>query len=154
MNVFLVDEQTDPVDTSPLAELADLVMCAERLPAGSEVAIALIDSDEIARYNEQYLGKTGPTDVLSFPIEDGIPGAPPHRDPGGPPVNLGDVFIAPAVVRENATRSGTPFEDELALMVVHGLLHLLGWDHEDDEDAVRMEARERELLERVGRVRP
>jgi probable rRNA maturation factor len=64
------------------------------------------------------------------------------------------VFIAPAVVHRNADARGVPFEDELSLMVVHGLLHLLGWDHEDEEEAVRMEARERVLLARAGRVRP
>jgi probable rRNA maturation factor len=76
------------------------------------------------------------------------------RLPGGPPIELGDVFIAPSVVRDNAQRSGARFEDELALMVVHGLLHLLGWDHEVDDKATRMEARESELLARIGRVRP
>lgn len=154
MNVFLADEQSDLVDTSELVPLADLVMRAEGLPEKSEVAIVLIDRAEIATFNERYMGKAGPTDVLSFPIEDGTPGAPPQRSPEGPPVNLGDVFIAPSVVRDNATRAGVAFEDELSLMVVHGLLHLLGWDHEDDEDAVRMEARERELLGRMGTVRP
>jgi len=154
VNVFFADEQMDPVDSSDLVPLADLVMRAEGLPEESEVAIVFIDRDEIAAYNEQYLGKAGPTDVLSFPIEDGSPGEPPRRDPEGPPVNIGDVFIAPSVVRDNAARSAVAFEDELALMVVHGLLHLLGWDHEDDDEAVRMEARERELLGSVGKVRP
>jgi probable rRNA maturation factor len=76
------------------------------------------------------------------------------RSPGGPPIELGDVFIAPSVVRDNAIRHEAPFEDELSLMVVHGLLHLLGWDHEVEDDAIRMEARESELLARIGRVRP
>ena len=62
----------------------------------------------------------------------------PHVAPGGPPIELGDIFIAPSVVRRNAERQDVPFEGELALMVVHGLLHLLGWDHEDEADASRM----------------
>jgi metalloprotein, YbeY/UPF0054 family len=69
-------------------------------------------------------------------------------------VGLGDVFIAPTVVRRNAAARGVAYEDELALMVVHGLLHLLGWDHTAEEEAKRMEALEGELLARVGRVRP
>ena len=118
------------------------------------MAIVLIDSAEMARYNELYMGKEGPTDVLSFPIEDSRPGEPLQRDPDGPPVNLGDIFIAPDVVRANAARLGDDFHDELALMVVHGMLHLLGWDHGSDSEAEQMEARERDLLAVVGRTRP
>jgi len=154
VNVFLADEQSSPVDVSEIIPLAEHVMRMEQLPEESEVAIVLIDNAEMARYNELYMGKEGPTDVLSFPIEDGRPGEPPQRDPEGPPVNLGDIFIAPDVVRANAERSGTDFQGELALMVVHGMLHLLGWDHQGDADAERMEARERDLLAVVGRTRP
>jgi probable rRNA maturation factor len=154
VNVFLADEQSIPVDISEILPLAEHVMRMERLPEESEVAIVLIDNEEMARYNELYMGKGGPTDVLSFPIEDGRPGEPPQRDPDGPPVNLGDIFIAPDVVRANAVDSGNDFQDELALMVVHGMLHLLGWDHQDDANAEQMEARERDLLAVVGRTRP
>lgn len=154
MNVFLADEQSMDVDTSLVVPLADLVMREERLPEESEVAVVLIEADEIAKYNETYLGRSGPTDVLSFPIETAEPGTPLERDADGPPVNLGDVFIAPEVVARNAADSGAPFEDEFALMVVHGILHLLGWDHELDDDAERMESRERQLLAKVGRTRP
>jgi probable rRNA maturation factor len=65
---------------------------------------------------------------------------------------LGDVVICPAVASRNATERGMAFEDEVALLVVHGLLHLLGMDHEDDGDAVRMEALEQQLLQRFHRV--
>ena len=92
--------------------------------------------------------------LITFPIESATPGSPPRRAVGGPPIELGDIFIAPSVVRRNAERHNVPFEDELALMVVHGILHLLGWDHEREDEAVRMERRESELLARIGRVRP
>ena len=74
--------------------------------------------------------------------------------PDGPPLNLGDVIICPTVVASNAASAEVEFDDELALMVVHGLLHLLGYDHHEDEEAERMEARERTLLSAVGRIRP
>ncbi len=154
MKIFLADEQEMNLDTSDVVPLADLVMTEERLPADSEVAIVLIDSDEMARYNERYMGKEGSTDVLSFPIEDGAPGVPPGRDPDGPPLNIGDIFIAPDVVRANADQSGAAFRDEFALVVVHGVLHLLGWDHQIGDEAERMEARERELLATMGLTRP
>ena len=154
MNVTLLDDQDDPLEPSPLTHLAESVMVAEGLPAETEVAIHLVDAERIADLNEAYLGKTGPTDVLSFPIESLRPGEVPAVLDGGPPPMIGDVLICPTVVRQNADRAGVAFEDELALMVVHGMLHLLGYDHVDDEDAERMEARERQLLAAAGRIRP
>jgi probable rRNA maturation factor len=154
VNVLFADEQDQPIVTDELLLLAELVLEAEGLDEEAGVALVLIDEEQMTELNEAHMGKEGPTDVLSFPIETATPGSPPKRATGGPPIELGDVFIAPSVVRRNAERHGVPFEDELALMVVHGLLHLLGWDHEDETDAIRMERRERELLARVGRVRP
>lgn len=152
--MFLEDDQSMDVDSSFIAPLAELVLREEQLPEDSEVSVVLVEPEEITRYNEEHLGRNGPTDVLSFPVEEAVPGTPPQREPDGPPVILGDVFIAPEIVAANAARSDVPFDDELALMVVHGILHLLGWDHESDEDAERMEARERELLAKVGKTRP
>ena len=154
MNVLFADEQDQPIVTDELLMLAELVLDAEGLEEDTGVALVLIDEQQMAELNNVHMGREGPTDVLSFPIEAAAPGSPPKRDAGGPPIELGDVFISPSVVRRNAEQHGVPFEDEIALMVVHGLLHLLGWDHEDEADAVRMEGRERELLSRIGRVRP
>ncbi len=109
MNILFADEQDEPIVTEELLQLAETVLEAEGLDPETGVSLVLIGEDEMTELNRQHMGKTGPTDVLSFPI---------------------------------------------ALMVVHGLLHLLGWDHEADEDALRMESRERDLLARVGRVRP
>jgi probable rRNA maturation factor len=106
----------------------------------------------MAELNAAYMGEEGPTDVLSFPIEDFSAGA--VGEPGGPPLLLGDVIICPSVVRSNAAAAAVAFEDEMALMVVHGILHLLGRDHVVDADAELMEQREREILAMVGRKRP
>ena len=154
MNTLVADETDDDHGTGELLELAELVLERERLPDDSEVAIVLVDEGTMAELNERHRGKDGPTDVLSFPLEDATPGSPPVRLPGGPPIHLGDVFIAPTVVRGNAITNGVAFEDELALVTVHGLLHLLGWDHEAQPEAERMEAREREYLDVIRRTRP
>lgn len=154
MNIIVSDEQDDPLGSPELLSLAELVLVHEGVPPDSEVSIVLIDEAAMAELNERHMGKTGPTDVLSFPIEDSAPGEPPQRLPGGPPLNLGDVFIAPAVVRRHAEDRDVAPEDEMALMVVHGLLHVLGWDHQDDGEAEAMEAREAQLLSAAGRVRP
>ena len=154
MNVLFADEQDQPIVTNDLLRLAEVVLEAEGLDPDTGVSLVLIDETQMAELNEQHMEKQGPTDVLSFPIEDASPGVPPVRSVDGPPVELGDVFICPTVVRRNADERGVPFEDELSLMVVHGLLHLLGWDHEEEAEAIRMESRERTLLARVGKVRP
>jgi probable rRNA maturation factor len=154
VNLFLADEQDEPLQPDALLRLAEIVMERAGLPEDTEASIVLVGADQIAEYNDRFLGRTGPTDVISLPIEDLAPGAAPRRDPGGPPLNLGDVFICPEVVRSNAAGAGVPFEAEMALMVVHGFLHLLGWDHQDPGDAERMEQRERELLAEVGVERP
>lgn len=154
MNVFLADEQDEPLDTEPLRALATDVLTAERLPQGTEVSVVLVGADEMQKYNERFMERRGPTDVLAFPLEELRPGRPPAVSPNGPPINLGDVFVCPEVVRMNAAQAGVDFGDEMALMVVHGILHLLGYDHFDDTEAVAMEKREAELLARSGRKRP
>ena len=146
MSVFLADEQADPVPADALRALAQDVLDRESLPAGTEVSIVLIDTEQSAEYNARFMDRAGPTDVLAFPLEDMTPGEVPAASDAGPPLNVGDVFICPAVVSEHAAREGVAFADEMALMVVHGILHLLGYDHHVDSDAELMEGRERELL--------
>ena len=113
----------------------------------------LVDDDEMASWNSRALGKTGPTDVLSFPVENFRPGSVPSFVPEGPPLLVGDVVIAPDYVRRQAGELGMTVDDEMALMVAHGILHLLGYDHQDDADAELMENREREILASQGRSR-
>ena len=107
----------------------------------------LIPVGEMAELNEAHRGKQGPTDVLSFTIDDGeaVEGS------AGSVVLLGDIVICPAVAAANAREHEVSLEAELELLVVHGCLHLLGWDHEVDAEAEAMEAREAEHLGRFGR---
>ena len=101
MTVVVLDEQDDPLpSTDQLFELAGVVLAGEGLPEATEVAISLIDEPRIQELNESHLGKQGPTDVLSFPLEDLRPGHGLEPSvPGGPPPAIGDVFICPAYVR-------------------------------------------------------
>lgn len=153
MSVFVADEQGDAVALSELHQLAEMVMREEGYPDDAEVTLLFVDESEMASYNERFLDRHGATDVLSFPVEELIPGVVPDTDPQGPPLMLGDVVIAPAYVKRQAAEMGVTFEDELALMVTHGILHLLGYDHTEDVEAERMETRERQLLSIVGRTR-
>lgn len=153
MDITFVDEQDDPLPSEPLVELARIAMEAESLPSSTQLAITLVTDERMAELNAEHMGKTGPTDVLSFPIEDFAMGV---RNVGadGPPLLLGDIVICPSVVRSNASSAAVAFEEEMALMVVHGVLHLLGRDHVIEAEAEAMEQREREILALIGRVRP
>ncbi len=146
----IIDEQPLTVDVDHLRLLAASVIEAESYPPETEVAITLISDEEMTGHHRQALGLDGPTDVLSFPLEELLPGRPPVVAPDGPPLHLGDVLIAPAMVQRQATEYGVSFLSELSLMCVHGILHLMGYDHIDDDDAELMEAREREILGEFG----
>ena len=151
--MFLADEQSESVDHEGLRRLAEMVLDEEGFPPDTQVTVLFVDDDEIAAYNQRFLERGGPTDVLAFPVEHLLPGIVPEHDPLGPPLMIGDVIISPAYVRRQAEEHGVSFESEMSLMVAHGILHLLGYDHRNDEDAERMEKRESELLSQVGVTR-
>jgi len=153
VSVFLANEQSAEVDVGPLRHLAELVVAEEGYPESTEVTLLLVSEQEMAGYNERFLKREGPTDVLAFPVEELLPGVVPEHDAHWPPIMLGDVIIAPTYVERQAIEFGVAVEDEMALMVTHGILHLLGYDHEIEDEAEWMERRERELLSKVGRVR-
>jgi probable rRNA maturation factor len=153
VSVFVADEQTESVGLDDLHRLAEMVLSEEGYPEEAEVTLLFVDETEMASYNQRFLDRDGATDVLAFPVEDLLPGIVPDHDPQGPPLMLGDVVVAPAYVRRQAEEYGVTYEDEMSLMVTHGILHLLGYDHLDDEEAERMEQRERDLLARIGRTR-
>lgn len=149
MQVVVSDEQSDrPVDTERWAALAEAVLRDEAVEGDGELSLTFVDEAAIAVLNEQYLGHGGPTDVLSFPIEDD------PAEAGELPVLLGDVVICPEVAFRNAPDHAGTYEDEVALLVVHGILHVLGMDHEDPDEADVMEAREQVLLAAHHRATP
>ncbi len=161
--VFAADEQSShPVDTLRWIRLAEAVLAEEGVRGETEVSLLFVDEEAIADLNARFLGREGPTDVLAFPIDDEPveSGRSPDSGGSGPgftsepedvPTLLGDVVICPAVAERNAPEHAGNYDDELALLVVHGLLHILGMDHEDPDEAEAMEARERELLARLHR---
>ena len=158
VEVFAADEQSAaPVDTLRWVRLAEAVLADQGVRGDAELSMLFVDEEAIADLNQRFLGKSGPTDVLAFPIDEepSESGRSPDSGGTGPgfssdvdeaPTLLGDVVICPAVAQRNAPEHAGTYDDELALLVVHGVLHLLGMDHMDDEEAEAMEARERELL--------
>ncbi|MDQ3569690.1 MAG: rRNA maturation RNase YbeY [Actinomycetota bacterium] len=138
--VLVTDEQHDhPVEARRWVALATSVLQAEGVPEHAELSMAFVDEETMADLNRRYAGEDGATDVLAFPIDDIVPGETA-------PAMLGDLVICPAVARRNAAPSARAYDDELALLVVHGILHLVGMDHAEAGEAADMHRRERELL--------
>jgi probable rRNA maturation factor len=153
VHVSFSDEQTRPVDGAALVAVAERVLRLEAYPERTELSILAVTDDAIAELKHEHLGVAAATDVLSFPIDENRPGTPPDASDDGPPHLLGDVVIAPAYISRQAEELGVAEADELALMVVHGVLHLMGWDHEEDDEAEAMEERERAILAEIGVTR-
>ena len=150
MKIFLADEQGEPLETRLLVAMAERVLEAEGLPDESEVAIVLVGEEEMGGYNQRFMKRSGATDVLAFPVDQLTPGELPPTVINGQPISLGDIFVCPAVVQRQAKESGVELETELALIITHGLLHLLGYDHQEPEDAEKMSKREQELMTLAG----
>jgi probable rRNA maturation factor len=129
------------LDLTAFQRLGSFVLDREEAPAMVELSIAVVDLAEMAELNERYRKTAGPTDVLSFECDDLCAVIGPQD-----PVMLGDVVIAPQVAEAQAAEFGHTVEEELNLLLVHGILHLLGYDHEDEAGATAMQARERALL--------
>lgn len=132
MAIFLSDEQDLRTDADDLVALARFVLAARGVPEDMETSLLLVDRRTIAALNRQHLDHEGPTDVLAFPIDE------PGEAPPGVPAILGDVVLCPDVAQEQALRAGRTSQEELQLLVVHGILHLLGMDHADPDDEQEM----------------
>ena len=144
------DYRQEDVEQLPIAELAEFVIAWEGKPANTEVSISFVDDDEITRLNEHYRNKVGRTDVLSFEcdgFEDDFDDACAFPDDVDVPFELGDVVIAVDVAEQQTEEFGTTFQEEIELLLAHGLLHLCGYDHVVEEEALVMEALEKEILE-------
>jgi probable rRNA maturation factor len=135
-------------DLERWASLAAAALVAEGVRGPAEMGLVFVDEAEIAALNEEWMGSPGPTDVLSFPIDDDAPPAPPGPPGADAPRLVGDVVICDAVARSNARARGASPERELAVLVVHGVLHLLGWDHAEQDSERAVFARQDELVDR------
>ena len=132
-------------DEEDIRRWVEAVLAAEKNTAEVELTVRIVGVDEITDLNRRYRHKTGPTNILSFPFE-----APP-----GVELNLlGDLVIAAPVVVSEARQQNKTQEAHWAHMVVHGTLHLLGYDHQAAAEAEDMEAREIRILQSMGYTNP
>lgn len=135
MDVFLANEQEVPVDEARLSTLARHVLVEEEVDDAAELSVLLVTTGHIRRLNAHYAGEDHPTDVLAFPLDD---------EDGS--WLLGDIVICPDVAGRNAAELSHGLDAELDTLVVHGTLHLLGYDHQNPQESARMENRSKELL--------
>lgn len=140
LNVMLIDEQAFPVDHARIVDVARRTALSES--AAGEISITLVDSERISELNYAYLGKTGGTDVLSFPID-----GPAEFGQDGPMRMIGEIVLCPEVALGQAAAG---LEQELDLLTAHGVLHLLGFDHDTEAAAEAMRRRELALTGRSG----
>ncbi len=125
------------VDTEDLVALAEAALRLEEASGVAELSLALVSTQRMAELNGEYLGRSGPTDVLAFPMDS---------EPGDETVILGDVVLCPGVIKERSEDYGVAAGDELGYALVHGILHLLGWEHDDEDANERMDEEVRRIL--------
>lgn len=141
-------DETSALSSTDISRWVARVLEATGGNAGAELSVRVVDATEMQQLNKAYRGKDNATNVLSFPAGD-IAGLP--SDAAAP---LGDLVICASVVRAEAESQGKPLADHWAHMIVHGTLHLLGFDHEEDDQAADMEGREIEILRTYGVANP
>ena len=141
MSIEVLDESGQGVDVKNLASLSRFVMDRMRVHPLAELCIKAVDEDTIALLNQQWMEKAGPTDVLAFPMDELRPGLVNEEPEEGV---LGDLVLCPAVAVRQAEEAaaqgqqGYTATDELDLLTVHGILHLLGYDHAEPEEHAEM----------------
>ena len=149
--VHVADDQDDvQLDASRYEQLARSVLSSEGINQTSELSVLFVSSEMIAELNEQHMGHTGPTDVLAFPIDEDATQPQAENDA---PLLLGDVVVCPSVAATNCSTNKDSYPghqgtitDEIDLLVVHGILHVLGMDHAEAEERQDMQELERTHL--------
>lgn len=139
MSIELTNKCSYSCDESALISLMEFSFRKVGLDPECDLAISLVDIDEISQLHEEWMDEPGPTDVLSFPMDEIALG---ERGPG----ILGDIVICPKFAEVGATKAGISLDEELQLLAVHGLLHLLGLDHRESEEEKAMFALQGEIL--------
>jgi probable rRNA maturation factor len=136
MDVFVANEQSEAVDESRLSRLATHVLEMEEVDEEAELSVLVVGADHIRKLNARFAGDDYATDVLSFPM----------MEDDETSLLLGDVVICPEIAATNAAKLGHDVQTELDTLLVHGTLHLLGYDHDNEEEKARMEGRQRDIL--------
>ena len=146
MSIEVANESGVAVDESALASVARHVLAAMRVNPAAELSIMVVTTEVMTELHERWMDEPGPTDVMAFPMDELVDES---RRPDAPeigPALLGDVVLCPAFAAAQARKAGHGLGDELALLTVHGVLHLLGYDHGEPEQEREMFGLQNALL--------
>ncbi len=143
MSIEVNNESAIPVDEAALQRLAEYALSALHVHPDAELAILLVDEAAMEQLHVQWMDEPGPTDVLSFPMDELRPGTEDMPTPAG---LLGDVVLCPQVAGAQAETAGHGLMDELLMLTTHGILHLLGFDHAEPEEEREMFGIQRDIL--------
>jgi probable rRNA maturation factor len=153
LTIDIVNESGETVDETALAAVARYSLDRLRIHPLAELSVLIVDEAAMTELHERWMGEPGPTDVLSFPMDELRPPSPVAGtsgrggdEPGPDPALLGDVVLCPQVAAEQAKQAGHSAQRELELLTVHGILHLLGYDHADPEEEAAMFGLQGQLL--------
>lgn len=143
MSIEVNNETEVAVDGAEFVALAEHVLASMHVNPRAELNILFIDPEPMADLHLRWLDLPGPTDVMSFPMDELRPGTPEAETPAG---TLGDVVLCPQVAAQQALAAGHSAVEEMLLLTTHGILHLLGYDHQEPEQEKEMFALQRRLL--------
>ena len=143
MSIEINNESGVPVDETAIQRLAVYALDQMHVHPDAELAIVLVDEAAMEQLHVQWMDEPGPTDVLSFPMDELRPGTEEHETPAG---LLGDIVVCPQVAQLQAEQAGHSLLDEIQLLTAHGLLHLLGFDHAEPEEEREMFGLQRDIL--------
>ena len=149
MNLLLANDTKNDLDLDLIRERAEKtieeVLRVENFTENAEVSLSIVDMETIHRLNKEYRGVDRPTDVLSFPMdEEG------YDNEGNPIFLLGDIVICLDVAENQAKDFGHSLEREMMYLICHSTLHLLGYDHIEEDDKLEMRSREKEVMKNLG----
>ena len=146
MSIEIANESGVAVDESALASVAQHVLAAMQVNPAAELSVMVVTTEVMTELHERWMDEPGPTDVMAFPMDELVDES---RRPDAPeigPALLGDVVLCPAFAAAQARKAGHGLADELALLTVHGVLHLLGYDHAEPEQEREMFSLQNALL--------
>ena len=147
MSVYIANESGVEVEEAGLAAVARFALDELRIHPLAELSVLLVDERAMTELHERWMGEPGPPDVLAFPMDELRPPQPGSREePGTDPGLLGDVVLCPQVAAAQARQAGHSTQDELSRRCVHGILHLLGYDHAEPEEHAAMFGLQDQLL--------
>jgi probable rRNA maturation factor len=143
VSIEINNESAIPVDEAALLRLSAYALDAMHVHPDAELAIVLVDEAAMEQLHVQWMDEPGPTDVLSFPMDELRPGTEDVPTPAG---LLGDIVLCPQVAQAQAETAGHSTQEELQLLTTHGILHLLGFDHAEPDEEKEMFGIQRDIL--------